>query len=78
MVTASTDTCIAITTDGRAYSWGFAANYQTGLGTTDDAEEATLIDNTAVRAKKLNWAGAGGQFSVLTAPAEDSPMTNGV
>jgi hypothetical protein len=36
------------------------------LGTQDDIEVATVIDNTATRGKKLNWAGAGGQFSVLT------------
>lgn len=67
--TTESDHAILITKDGKAYSWGFSANYQTGLGTDDDVELATHIDNTAVREKKLNWAGAGGQFSVLTAPA---------
>lgn len=38
---------------------------------------ATLIDNTAVRGKKLNWAGAGGQYSILTAPAQEAQV-NGV
>ena len=69
-VTAESDHSIAITTDGKAYSWGFSANYQTGQGTDDDVTIATLIDNTATRGKKLNWAGAGGQFSVLTGIAE--------
>ena len=68
--TTSSDTSLAITPDGRAYSWGFSANYQTGQGTDDDVEVATLIDNTATRDEKLNWAGAGGQYSVLTSPAE--------
>ncbi|KAI9673372.1 MAG: hypothetical protein M1817_002834 [Caeruleum heppii] len=78
MATASTDTCIAITTSGRAHSWGFSANYQTGQGTNDDVELATLIDNTATRDKKLNWAGAGGQFSILTAPkSTPSVVSNG-
>ncbi|KAK4997486.1 hypothetical protein LTR28_013966, partial [Elasticomyces elasticus] len=54
---------------GQAWSWGFSANYQTGLGTDEDVPIATLIDNTAVRGKKLNWAGAGGQFGILTAVA---------
>ncbi len=76
--TAGSDHSIAITTDGQAYSWGFSANYQTGQGSDEDVEVATVIDNTAVRGKKLNWAGAGGQFSVLTAPVEEEVLTNGV
>ncbi|PSN67150.1 RCC1/BLIP-II [Corynespora cassiicola Philippines] len=56
---------IVINKDGKAYSWGFSANYQTGQGTDDDIELPTLIDNTAVRDTKLTWAGAGGQYSVL-------------
>lgn len=64
--TAGSDHTIAITTEGKAYSWGFSSSYQTGQGVTDDVELATLIDNRAVQGKKLNWAGAGGQFSVMT------------
>ncbi|KAF2444910.1 RCC1/BLIP-II [Karstenula rhodostoma CBS 690.94] len=56
---------IVINKDGKAYSWGFSANYQTGQGTDDDIETPTLIDNTAVRDVKLIWAGAGGQYSAL-------------
>ncbi|KAF2226392.1 regulator of chromosome condensation 1/beta-lactamase-inhibitor protein II [Elsinoe ampelina] len=75
---ASSDHCIAITRNGQAYSWGFSANYQTGLGSDDDTEVATLIDNTAVRGKKLLGAHTGGQFGILTAAAnEDIEMTNG-
>lgn len=43
--------------------------YQTGQGTDDDIEEATLIDNSAVRGQHLNWCGAGGQYSMLASPA---------
>jgi len=74
--TAESDHCIAITTDGQAYSWGFSANYQTGQGTDDDVEEATLIDNTALRGKQMNWAGAGGQYSVITGVAAQTGATN--
>ncbi|KAF2262633.1 RCC1/BLIP-II [Lojkania enalia] len=56
---------IVIDTNGKAYSWGFSANYQTGQGTDDDIEVPTLIDNSAVRDQKLVWAGAGGQYSML-------------
>lgn len=56
---------IVINKQGKAYSWGFSANYQTGQGTDEDVEAPTLIDNTAVRDVKLVWAGAGGQYSAL-------------
>lgn len=70
--TAGSEHCIAITRDGQAYSWGFSANYQTGLATTDDVTVATKIENTAVKGKKLNFAGAGGQYSLLTSPFEEA------
>ena len=73
-VTCASDHAIAVTKGGRAYAWGFSANYQTGLGTDDDVMEATLVDNTALRAVKVNWVGAGGQYSVFTAPATDEEV----
>lgn len=66
-VSAYPDGCLVVTKDGHAYSWGFSGNYQTGLGTTVDVIDATLIDNTAVRGKQLVYCGAGGQFGVLAA-----------
>ena len=48
-------------------SWGFSANYQTGQGTIEDIEVPTVIDNTAIRGRRIHSAGAGGQFSILTA-----------
>ena len=74
---AGSDHSLAVTRDGKAYSWGFSVNRQTGQGTDDDVEHATLIDNTAVRGKKLVWAGAGGQYSVLAGEVE-STLPNGV
>lgn len=77
--TAGSEHCIAVTKTGQAYSWGFSANYQTGQGTDDDITVATLIDNTAVRGKKLDKAYAGGQYSMLTAPADEGAgKVNGV
>ncbi|RFU78163.1 regulator of chromosome condensation beta-lactamase-inhibitor ii [Trichoderma arundinaceum] len=76
-VAAGTDNSFAISKDGKAYSWGFSSNYQTGQGTIDDVHVPTLIDNTATRDKKIIAAGAGGQFSVLIGIAEDVPATNG-
>ena len=55
----------AIDKDGKAFSWGFSANYQTGQGTDDDISAPTRIENTAVREIKLVWAGAGGQYSIV-------------
>ncbi|OPB36818.1 hypothetical protein A0O28_0058980 [Trichoderma guizhouense] len=76
-VAAGTDNSFAISKDGKAYSWGFSSNYQTGQGTIDDIHVPTFIDNTATRDKKIIAAGAGGQFSVLIGLAEDVPSTNG-
>lgn len=66
------DTCLVVDKDGTAWSWGFSGNYQTGQGIGDDIEEATEIDNTAVRGKKLVFGGLGGQYGVLLGePAEN-------
>ncbi|MCJ1472692.1 hypothetical protein MMC13_001341 [Lambiella insularis] len=67
---AGTDSNVVVNDQGKAFSWGFSGNYQTGQGTTDDVEVATMIDNTATRQKKLVWSGAGGQFSMLASAAE--------
>jgi regulator of chromosome condensation len=75
-VAAGSDHNLAITTEGKAYSWGFNVNYQCGQGNNDDIEIATLIDNTAVREQKLTWAGAGGQYSML-ASFYNEPQING-
>ena len=78
-VAAGSDHSIAISKDGKAYSWGFSTNYQTGLGIADDdVEIATHIDNTAVRGKQLVWAGAGGQFSIIAGLAGKATQVNGV
>ncbi|KAI2609679.1 RCC1/BLIP-II [Hypoxylon fragiforme] len=75
-VAAGTDTSFAIDEAGKVYSWGFSANYQTGQGSTDDTEVPTVIDNTAIRDRKIVWAGAGGQFSMVAAEAA-AQLTNG-
>ncbi|KAF2398475.1 RCC1/BLIP-II [Trichodelitschia bisporula] len=72
-VAAASDHTIAISREGKAYSWGFNASYQLGQGHDEDVPVATHIDNTAVRGKELDWAGCGGQFSILTAPAVVTP-----
>ncbi|KAK5105790.1 hypothetical protein LTR62_002152 [Meristemomyces frigidus] len=69
VVASSSDHSVVITKEGRAWSWGFSANYQTGQGTTEDVEEATMIENTATRDVRLNFATTGGQFSIVTSSA---------
>lgn len=76
-VQAGFDNSFAITGDGKVYSWGFSSNYQTGQGTIDDIEKPTLIDNTAIRGKKIIGAGAGGQYSLLVGIPDDA-KANGV
>ncbi|OLN97866.1 Protein pim1-like protein 1 [Colletotrichum chlorophyti] len=76
-VAAGVDNNFAIDSKGEANSWGFSANYQTGQGTTEDVETPTIIDNTAVRGKKMVFAGAGGQYSILGGVA-DLPKANGM
>jgi regulator of chromosome condensation len=73
---AGTDYSIAVTKDGKAYSWGFGDGYRTGQGTDDDIEVARVMNGKAIADKKIVWAGAGGQFSVLA--GEAAPVMNGV
>ncbi|KAH8703319.1 regulator of chromosome condensation 1/beta-lactamase-inhibitor protein II [Talaromyces proteolyticus] len=51
--TAGMDHSIAITKDGKAYSWGFNAQHQTGLSLGDEIEEPTLLQNKHVSGKHL-------------------------
>ncbi|KAH8903606.1 RCC1/BLIP-II [Coniochaeta sp. PMI_546] len=71
-VAVGVDNSFAVTTEGQVYSWGFSVGYQTGQGQTDDVEEPTLIDNTAIRGKKIVFAGSGGPYSVLATVAEEA------
>lgn len=71
-VAAGTDHSFAITKEGHVYSWGFSANYQTGQGTTEDIKAPTRIENSAVKDRKIVFAGAGGQYGIIAAlPEED-------
>ncbi|KAK3381722.1 putative regulator of chromosome condensation protein [Podospora didyma] len=70
-VAAGTDHSFAVTSEGKVFSWGFSANYQTGQGTDEDIDRPTLIDNTAIRDRKIIFAGAGGQYSILGAARDE-------
>ena len=71
LVAVGTDHSICVNTNGEAWSWGFNVNYQCGQGTDDDIAVPTQVANSAVRNRTLSWVGAGGQFSVLAAVAEE-------
>lgn len=76
-VAAGAEHCIAITSDGEAYSWGFNIRGQAGQGKDEEEIEiATIIDNSAVRGKTLVWAAGGGQFSVLA--GKDTEMADAI
>lgn len=68
---AGSDHTYLINDQGHAYSWGLGATNQLGLGDTKDISLPTHIDNTAVRGRKLEWSGCGGQYSMLAAAARD-------
>ena len=70
-VAAGIDDSFAVTLQGEVFSWGFSANYRTGLGTEEPVLEATCVENSAIKGKKLTFVGCGGQFSVLAGPAEE-------
>ena len=70
-VCAASDHGYALTKAGKAYSWGFSENYQTGQGTTEDIEDASLIDNTSSRELFLIWACDGGQYGMVASVAKE-------
>jgi regulator of chromosome condensation len=69
VVAAGSEHCLVATPEGKVWSWGFGTSYQTGQGTVESIEVARLIDNTALRERKVSWVGGGGQYSVFAAPA---------
>ena len=67
-VACGTDHTIFVTRkEGTAYATGFNSQDQLELGHEDDVEVAQLIKGKDLKDRKLIWAGAGGQFSVVAA-----------
>jgi regulator of chromosome condensation len=60
-----TEHTIFINKEGKAYSAGFGAMGQLGLGDEDDVEVAREIDAKVVRGRVLTWTG---QFSLVAGP----------
>lgn len=68
-ITAGTDHTIAITRDGKAYSWGYNIDHRCGPG-SDEIPVATLLKSASINDRKIIWASAGGHYSVLAAAIE--------
>lgn len=66
VVGAGIDHSFAVTSHGAAYSWGFGANYRTGLGTDETVGEPKEV----LAGKGISVAACGGQFSVFSGPAD--------
>ena len=66
-VACGTDHTIFIRREGTAYATGFNSQGQLGLGHEDDVEVARRIKGKEVKDRVFTWAGAGGNFSVITA-----------
>lgn len=64
-VAAGSDHSLAVTKDGRAFSWGFNDGGQCGQGTDNDVKTATLISSAVIRDQRVVWAGAGGRYGML-------------
>lgn len=67
-VACGADHTIFVTKDGCAYATGFGSQGQLGLGSYEDVDVAQRINVRGGR--RLTWAGAGGQFSVVAGPAK--------
>ena len=70
-VSTDTDTNVVVTKEGKAWSWGFSENYQTGVGSTTDVRVPTMMENNAIREKRITGAEEGGQYGIITAYASD-------
>jgi regulator of chromosome condensation len=70
-IATGSDHNLAVSTDGHAFSWGFNVSYQCGQGPdTDDVAQATRVRAKDLEGRKVVWAGAGGQYSMLGAVVE--------
>jgi len=62
---------LAISRDGKAWGWGFNANFQVGVGRDDDEVKVPeQLVSKWIAETKLDWAGCGGQFSMVAGPVK--------
>ncbi|KAJ2081072.1 hypothetical protein H4R24_002598 [Coemansia sp. RSA 988] len=58
---------IALTADGKAYSWGYGEMLQLGNGEEEDVELPTLVQGQKIDGKSILKVAAGGQHSAILA-----------
>lgn len=68
-VGCGTDHTIFVNADRKAFATGFNSVGQLGTGSEDDEDVAKEIGGRTLKDKELVWAGAGGQFSAISAVA---------
>ncbi|PQE15371.1 GDP GTP exchange factor protein [Rutstroemia sp. NJR-2017a BVV2] len=68
VVAAGIDNSMVVSKEGTVYAWGFSASFRTGLGTVNSVTRPTLVENSAVKGKRMTFVGCGGQFGVLAGP----------
>lgn len=65
-VTTGMEHVVAVTEEGKAYSWGFNAESRTGQDEElEEVEQPMLLSNKHVDGKKLVGAALGGQFGIV-------------
>lgn len=57
----------AVTSDGKAYSWGMGSNQQLGLGSDDDQLSPTLLTGAQVKDRLVISVSSGGQHTIFIA-----------
>lgn len=57
----------AVTSDGKAYSWGMGSNQQLGLGSDDDQLTPTLLTGAQVKDREVINVSSGGQHTIFIA-----------
>lgn len=67
LAACGTDHTLFVTKTGQVLSTGFGSEGQLGLGSDDDVNVPVIIDGKQIKGQHVIWAGAGGQFSVVSA-----------
>lgn len=74
-VAASGDTSLAVSRDGRLWTWGYNDSGQTGANNGDeDVTLACVVADPVLAGKKVLWAGLGAHFCVVGAVTPPSSL----
>ncbi|KAG8414846.1 hypothetical protein J3458_008752 [Metarhizium acridum] len=70
-VACSSDHTVLIDQAGNAYSSGYGYQGQLGHNSSDDVKVMQRIESKNVKNRRLTWAGAGAQFSIIAGPTKN-------